>query len=301
MATRGAGGRYSGLAPLVAGTDAVWIAATLSDADRTAAERGVIEADGIRARTLRDRSPDARPGLRRRLQLDALVPPSHAARSQPASRHRCRFPSGVGLLPGLQPRLRRCRRRRSTAGRGRAGAGLPPLAARATAARRASRSPLGPLLPHAVRAAASDPRASPRPRRRVARGNGRPRCLRVPLRPLGRRLPQRLPRDRRHRTDDLRLAARARRRRHPGGGRLRALPGRGRADRRRPSRPPPDRSRRPDRVVEEPAAGVPGLRHDAAGPTRPPWHRRLRALATRAARAFPNTWRIGPRSSRSPM
>ena len=43
-----AGGLVSGLAPLVAGTDAVWIAAALSDADRAAAERGVIEADGIR-------------------------------------------------------------------------------------------------------------------------------------------------------------------------------------------------------------------------------------------------------------
>ncbi|MEQ8842991.1 MAG: trehalose-6-phosphate synthase [Acidimicrobiales bacterium] len=52
VATRGAGGLVSGLAPLVAGTGAVWIAAALSDADRTAAARGVIEADGIRARTL---------------------------------------------------------------------------------------------------------------------------------------------------------------------------------------------------------------------------------------------------------
>lgn len=42
----------SGLAPLVAGTDTVWIAAALTDADRAAADRGVIEADGIRARTL---------------------------------------------------------------------------------------------------------------------------------------------------------------------------------------------------------------------------------------------------------
>jgi len=52
IATRGGGGLVSGLAPLVAGTDTVWIAAALSDADRTAADRGVIEADGIRARTL---------------------------------------------------------------------------------------------------------------------------------------------------------------------------------------------------------------------------------------------------------
>ena len=52
VATRGGGGLVSGLAPLVAETDTVWIATALSDADRTAAERGVIEADGIRARTL---------------------------------------------------------------------------------------------------------------------------------------------------------------------------------------------------------------------------------------------------------
>ncbi len=52
VATRGGGGLVSGLAPLVADTDALWIAAALSDADRTAASRGVIEADGLRARTL---------------------------------------------------------------------------------------------------------------------------------------------------------------------------------------------------------------------------------------------------------
>ena len=49
---RGAGGLVSGLAPLVAGTDATWIAAALSDGDRAAAAEGVIEAEGIRVRTL---------------------------------------------------------------------------------------------------------------------------------------------------------------------------------------------------------------------------------------------------------
>ncbi|MDW3220690.1 MAG: trehalose-6-phosphate synthase [Acidimicrobiales bacterium] len=52
VATRGGGGLVSGLAPLVAGTDAIWIAAALSDADRAAAAEGVIEADGLRVRTL---------------------------------------------------------------------------------------------------------------------------------------------------------------------------------------------------------------------------------------------------------
>ena len=40
---RGAGGLVSGLAPLVAGTDAIWVAAALSEADREAAAEGVIE------------------------------------------------------------------------------------------------------------------------------------------------------------------------------------------------------------------------------------------------------------------
>jgi len=49
---RGAGGLVSGLAPLVAGTDAVWIAAAMSEADRAAAEAGVVDADDLRVRLL---------------------------------------------------------------------------------------------------------------------------------------------------------------------------------------------------------------------------------------------------------
>lgn len=49
---RGAGGLVSGLAPLVAGTDAIWVAAALSDADRAAAAEGVVEAGGLRVRTV---------------------------------------------------------------------------------------------------------------------------------------------------------------------------------------------------------------------------------------------------------
>jgi trehalose 6-phosphate synthase len=52
-ARRGAGGLVSGLAPLVAGTDAVWLAAALSDDDRAAAASGdVAEAEGLRVRLL---------------------------------------------------------------------------------------------------------------------------------------------------------------------------------------------------------------------------------------------------------
>ena len=51
-ATRGAGGLVSGLAPLVAGTGVTWIAAAITDGDRQAAERGTIDAEGFRVRTL---------------------------------------------------------------------------------------------------------------------------------------------------------------------------------------------------------------------------------------------------------
>lgn len=47
-ARRGAGGLVSGLGPLVAGTDAIWIAAAMSDGDRTVAARGVVAAEGYR-------------------------------------------------------------------------------------------------------------------------------------------------------------------------------------------------------------------------------------------------------------
>lgn len=49
---RGAGGLVSGLAPLVAGTDAIWVAAALGEADREAATEGVVESDGLRVRTV---------------------------------------------------------------------------------------------------------------------------------------------------------------------------------------------------------------------------------------------------------
>ncbi len=52
VAKRGAGGLVSGLAPLVVGTDAMWIAAALSPGDRAASAEGVIEAEGLRVRTL---------------------------------------------------------------------------------------------------------------------------------------------------------------------------------------------------------------------------------------------------------
>jgi trehalose 6-phosphate synthase len=49
---RGAGGLVSGLAPLVAGTDTLWIAAAMSDGDRAVAGDGPITADGFRVHLL---------------------------------------------------------------------------------------------------------------------------------------------------------------------------------------------------------------------------------------------------------
>lgn len=48
VARRGAGGLVSSLGPLVAGTGAGWVAAAISDADREAAARGLVEAEGFR-------------------------------------------------------------------------------------------------------------------------------------------------------------------------------------------------------------------------------------------------------------
>lgn len=52
VARRGAGGLVSGLGPLVAGTDATWVAAAMTDGDRAAARRGVVDAEGFRAQLI---------------------------------------------------------------------------------------------------------------------------------------------------------------------------------------------------------------------------------------------------------
>lgn len=52
VSTRGAGGLVSALGPLVRGTDTTWIAAALSDGDRTASKSGKIKAEEFTIRTL---------------------------------------------------------------------------------------------------------------------------------------------------------------------------------------------------------------------------------------------------------
>jgi trehalose 6-phosphate synthase len=52
VAKRGAGGLVSGLGPLVSGTDALWVAAAMTDGDREAAAAGVIDAEDLHVRLL---------------------------------------------------------------------------------------------------------------------------------------------------------------------------------------------------------------------------------------------------------
>jgi trehalose 6-phosphate synthase len=50
QAARGAGGLVSGLGPLMAGTDALWVAAAMGEGDRAAAAAGVVDALDFRVR-----------------------------------------------------------------------------------------------------------------------------------------------------------------------------------------------------------------------------------------------------------
>ncbi len=50
--TKAAGGLVSSLAPAVRGTGALWVAAAITEADRAAADQGLVEADGLRVRSL---------------------------------------------------------------------------------------------------------------------------------------------------------------------------------------------------------------------------------------------------------
>ena len=73
--TRGRAGSVSGLAPLVAGTDATWLAAApMSDADREAAAAGdVAEADGLARALAAARRRRVPHGVRRHVQRDVVV------------------------------------------------------------------------------------------------------------------------------------------------------------------------------------------------------------------------------------
>jgi trehalose 6-phosphate synthase len=52
VSKRGAGGLVSGIGPLAAEGNVIWLAAAMSDADRAAASTGLVDADGFRVRLL---------------------------------------------------------------------------------------------------------------------------------------------------------------------------------------------------------------------------------------------------------
>jgi trehalose 6-phosphate synthase len=52
VARKGAGGLVSGMGPMIAGTDTVWLAAAMSEGDRLIARDGVVEREGFRIRLL---------------------------------------------------------------------------------------------------------------------------------------------------------------------------------------------------------------------------------------------------------
>lgn len=257
---------------------------------------------GRRARSRRGRRTDAgdrRRGARRRVQrhrqLRAVVRPPHAVPDPAGAGLRRGVPAPVGVLPDLQPRLRRSAGRGGRRGRLGAGPGLPPVPGARDAPRAAPRPAHRALLPHPVGARGLLPDAARRHPRGAAGRHARRRPGGVPdlavgggLHALrGRDRPRALPRDpalgraaggrapgRRPAPPDPRGRARPRRGRRvparalaPGG--RRGTDGRAaRGDRRGPQ---DRRTRRPHRAVQEHRArnaGVPAAPRRAPGVAR---------------------------------
>ena len=296
MPAASGGGLAGSLHPLVEGTGATWVASSH--------ERGRPAGRGP--------GPDGR----RRLRIELVEPEPdvynlaynvvsnatlwfchhHLFDSARRPAHRPAVDGGLGRLPHLQPADGRAGGQGGTRGAPGAGPGLPP-------------GPHGPghwptSGPTCARPTSPTP---PSPTRRscgccpTAVGDellaamARLRRLRLPLGPVGRRLPgrpRRRRRPRRRATPDLRGPAVDRRRAGCG-------VGRGAGRRRRPGpiedvgrwgRPPGDRPGRPDGAVEEPAPRVLGLRRAAragAGAPRAGGVRGPRLSAP--ARACPST------------
>ena len=196
---RGAGGLVSGLAPLVAGTDTLWIAAAMSDGDRPWPATGPTSADGFRVHLLA-LDPDAY-----RVAYDVVGNETlwflHHGLFDLARRPRfdTRFAAAWDAYRDVNRAFADAVAERRARGRGGAGAGLPPRARRPDAARAPSRSAHGALHPHPVRRAGPAAGAARRGRDRAARGHGRLRRLRVPHPALGRRVRGVLPRGPRRR------------------------------------------------------------------------------------------------------
>ena len=150
-AVRGGGGLVSGLAPLVAGTGAVWIAAAMSDGDREAAAEGVVDAEGFRVRLLALDADTYR--MAYDVVCNATLWFAHHGLFDLARRPRLdrRWREAWDAYRARQRRrspTRSPRPRRRTATRARAG--LPPGARRADCWPRRARPAGRALQPHAV-------------------------------------------------------------------------------------------------------------------------------------------------------
>ncbi len=200
------------------------------------------------------------PGLRRRGQHDALVLPPPSLRPAPPAPLRPPLAGGLGGLPGLQPGHGRRRRRAGRRRRRRLRAGLPLLAAGTDAGRGAPRSAHGALLAHAVRRARHARRAARRRGGRAARRDGRLRRLRLPLPPVGGRLPGLLRRRGARCAPHVRGAARPRCRRTGGRGGVTGVHRRGGSPAGRGGRAPHHRPDGPHGALEEHRAGDARLR-----------------------------------------
>ena len=287
------GGLVSGIGPLVAGTDATWMAAAITDGDREAAAQGVVEADGFRVRLLAI-DPETYRLAYDVVSNEVLWFAHHGLWDlprQPAFDRR--WADAWEAYRQVNRCLRRRRGRRCPAGCRRPRAGLPPLPGRGagwptcaptSSCVHFSHTPFAPpvwleALPDAAveRAArAAWPPTTPAGSTRSGGPTTSPSSARD-LAGLD--------------AHDLRVAVGVRPGRHPGGRRLARVCGM-----RWPAledvgrRPGRDRAGRPDRALEEPAARLPGLRRPARALPRAPRSAWCSSPPpTRPARACPAT------------
>ena len=145
--------RVRASAPLVAGTDTLWVAAAMSDGDREAAAAGRRRRRGLPGPPARHRPRDLPPRLRRGQQPGRCGSCTTASTTCPASRPSApAWPTPGRPTATVNRAFADAVAEVAPAGRGRAGAGLPPGAAWAsTSAEHRPDLRRRPLQPHPVR------------------------------------------------------------------------------------------------------------------------------------------------------
>ena len=187
-AGRGGGGLVSSLGPLVKEAGATWIAAAITDADRQAAEEGVVEAEGFKVRSL------AIDPSTFRMAYDVVSNSTlwflnhglfDLARRPRFDR---RWWEAWDGYRAVNRSVRRGGRRARRGGRHRPRPGLPPVPGGGLAGPGAARPAGGALHPHALRRPRGPAGAAVVGGRGAARGHDQPRRLRLPRPPVGRQL-----------------------------------------------------------------------------------------------------------------